>query len=247
MSRISGFGGFKAIFSQQSRHSELLSRFGRSFDQILDGYLPSRKGVKARKEKFELDDQVLELFVGLDDDECGSVDLEEPLTDLLYFVVDLLQFQGERNAYDEIDFDGMAVDVLDALRVYHEAATQERSQPQHLVLVLDRRLQAFPWESLPYLESASVSRVGSMLSLRECIMAMKMSNSNPQANEASHAKDYHTVPRTSGTFILNPSSDLKGTQTTLNPALSSLVKCSDFPWTSIVNEIPDEGPLRGQL
>ena len=32
----------------------------------------------------------------------------------------------------------------------------------HLVLVLDRRLQAFPWENMPCLQGESVSRVGSM-------------------------------------------------------------------------------------
>jgi separase len=34
---------------------------------------------------------------------------KDTLMDLLYFVVDILQFQGERNAYDEIDFDMMVV------------------------------------------------------------------------------------------------------------------------------------------
>ena len=37
-----------------------------------------------------------------------SNDVDEPLMDLLYFVVDILQFNGERNAYDEIDFDSVS-------------------------------------------------------------------------------------------------------------------------------------------
>jgi separase len=49
---------------------------------------------------------ILGLFVSLG---CPSDenDLDEPLLDLLYFVVDILQFHGEHNAYDEIDFDSV--------------------------------------------------------------------------------------------------------------------------------------------
>jgi separase len=47
---------------------------------------------------------VLELFVALGEPTDDS-ELEDAVMDLLYFVVDILQFQGERNAYDEIDFD----------------------------------------------------------------------------------------------------------------------------------------------
>ena len=54
-----------------------------------------------------LDLRVLELFVGLGNP-SDSNDLDEPLMDLLYFVVDILQFNGERNAYDEIDFDSVS-------------------------------------------------------------------------------------------------------------------------------------------
>ena len=53
-----------------------------------------------------LDQRVLELFIGLGSP-GEAEDLEEPLMDLLYFVVDILQFHGERNAYDEIDFDSV--------------------------------------------------------------------------------------------------------------------------------------------
>lgn len=87
---------------------DLLSRFQQSFQNILDKHLPSRQksGRGTQASRVNLDLQVLELFVGLG---CPSEtnEVDEALMDLLYFVVDVLQFNGERNAYDEIDFDSV--------------------------------------------------------------------------------------------------------------------------------------------
>ncbi|KAK0903240.1 separin protein [Friedmanniomyces endolithicus] len=227
------FGGFKAVLSQQARRPDLLARFRKSFDDILKRYLPSRQSSKGRDKPFALDDKVLELFIGLGNDQDGMVDLDEPLADLLYFVVDMLQFAGERNAYDEIDFDGMAVDVLDALRTYHEACIGPGQHAQHLILILDKRLQAFPWESLPYLQGSSVSRINSMLGLRERILAIRR-------QQSSLSDDRHNISRTSGTYILNPSGDLTSTQTMLCPPLESLAQVRGSSWTSVVQREPNE-------
>ena len=220
-------GGFKGVFSQAAIQPDLLVWFRRSFDEILARYLPSRKAAKGRTEHLALDDKVLELFIGLGNDEDGIIDLDEPLADLLYFVVDMLQFNGERNAYDEIDFDSMGVDVLDALRGYHEASPPA-GRDRHLILLLDKRLQAFPWESLPCLEGASVSRLGSMLALRERIIAMRQCTSDLPRG--------YIVNRNSGTYFLNPAGDLAHTQTTLSPALSKL----DPEWTRFTQREPNE-------
>ena len=101
-------GGFRGIFCQDQPRPNLLSRFQKSFYNILERHLPSRqKGSKAAKVgRVTLDQRVLELFIGLGSP-GEAEDLEEPLMDLLYFVVDILQFHGERNAYDEIDFDSV--------------------------------------------------------------------------------------------------------------------------------------------
>ena len=102
-------GGFKSIFSQTTPYPALLSRFQQSLQNILDKHLPSRQksGRGGQPSRVALDARVLELFVGLAKP-SDSNDLDEPLMDLLYFVVDILQFNGERNAYDEIDFDSVS-------------------------------------------------------------------------------------------------------------------------------------------
>lgn len=102
-------GGFKAIFSHTAQSPALLSRFQQSFQNILDKHLPSRQrsGRGGQSSRVALDLRVLELFVGLGNPR-DSNDLDESLMDLLYFVIDILQFNGERNAYDEVDFDSVS-------------------------------------------------------------------------------------------------------------------------------------------
>lgn len=105
-------GGFRGIFSQHPRWPELLARFQKSLEAILERYLPSRQKAVMRKSTFSesnvtFDPRILELFVGLGDPNSEDVDLDEPLMDLLHYVVDILQYNGERNAIDEIDFDSV--------------------------------------------------------------------------------------------------------------------------------------------
>ena len=226
------------MFSTQRRDPGAFEQFRRSFEDLLDRYLPSRQSAKGQSNKLSLDDKLLELFVGLGDHDNGQIDLDEPVLDLLYFVVDTLQYGGERNAYDEIDFDEMAVEVLDALRTYHSQVAQVPDERQHLVLVLDRRLQCFPWENMPCLQNTSVSRVGSMLSLRECILAARDKN-NFDLSALSDDKQF-IVGRDSGSYILNPSSDLKSTQATLIPALTTLATAVGNQWSSVVDRPPSE-------
>ncbi len=103
-------GGFRGMFSKHVPHRELLARFQQSLQNILDKYLPSRQrtGKAKGNRPIVLDSNVIELFVGLGEPN-ESNDIDEPLMDLLYFVVDILQFNGERNAYDEIELDSVSI------------------------------------------------------------------------------------------------------------------------------------------
>lgn len=233
-------GGFKGILSQHRKDSALLARFRKSFEGILDRHLPSRQGAKGRAKKLVLDSNILELFVGLGDDQDGEVDMDEQVLDLLYFVIDILQFNGERNAYDEVDFDVIATETMDTLRSYHEAASVSQVDQNHLVLILDRKLHAFPWESLPCLQGVSVSRVGSMLSLRERILAMRRLMKEGSEEE-------HFVSKQSGATILNPSGDLSRTQATMGPLLDSMTKTDGSTWQAITNRVPTEKDFVGAL
>ena len=105
-------GGFRGIFSQHRANSAVLARFHQSLQSILDKHLPSRRtsGKSSHQDRINLESQVLELFVGLGSP-SDTNDLDDQILDLVYFVVDILQFNGERNAYDEIDFDSVSQTV----------------------------------------------------------------------------------------------------------------------------------------
>ncbi|KAL4993717.1 Separin [Aspergillus recurvatus] len=226
------FGGFRGIFSPIPHGARLLARFASVFENILDKHLPSRrKGTRAEGPKLTLHPNVLELFVGvkgLDEQE----DPEDTLMDLLYFVVDILQFQGERNAYDEVDFDMMVVETLDAVRAYHEAARDEAKQrPSNTVLVLDKSLHLFPWESLPCLQGLPVCRVPSLECLRDRVLQFR-----------SQKRSTLGIDRRNGTYILNPTGDLQTTQGTFEKDLSGLKG-----WNGIVNRQPTEDEFKDSL
>ncbi|KAL9116752.1 MAG: hypothetical protein Q9187_006719 [Circinaria calcarea] len=211
-------GGFRGLFNQASTRNDLLSRFQQSFYNVLNKHLPSRQksGKTTKASRVNLDSRVLELFVGLGNPNEED-ELDEPLLDLLYFVIDILQFHGERNAYDEIDFDSIAIETLDALRHYHEAASeyQQTGETNHTILILDKALHCFPWESLPCMNGHPISRLPSLVCLRRRILQMRQQQS-PYLEEGIY------ISPTNTSYVLNPSNDLPSTQSTFLPALSSL-------------------------
>ncbi|KAG8165634.1 hypothetical protein KVR01_004186 [Diaporthe batatas] len=242
-------GGFKGIFSQHKRHPKLLAKFQKDFTNILDKHLPSRRQVRGKKSKataakVTLDTRILELFVGFGDATSIEGDFDEMLNDLLYFVVDILQFHGERNAYDEIEFDSMAVETLDALHSYHaEAKTlEETGARNHTILVLDKALHTFPWESLPCLQGLAVSRVPSLACLRRLILEQKPPSTAAETDGRGHPAGHH-VSISSGTYMLNTSGDLKTTQATFEEPLSAL----GDSWKRVVKKAPTEPEFEAAL
>jgi separase len=227
-------GGFRGILAPQYRHQDLLSRFSGSLLRSLDQHLPSRQ--KSRKRtgtEPHLHAHVIDLFVALGHPD--ERDLDDPIADLLYFVVDILQFQGEHNAYDEIDFDMITVEVLDALRCYHEALrVLDVEHTQHTILVLDKELLTFPWESLPCLDGRPVSRLPSLSCVESRLDEMRMQDQDACAL---------SISASNGAYILNPSSDLTSTQSTFAAAFSASLP----NFASIIDRIPTEAEFESYL
>jgi separase len=230
-------GGFKGIFSSHVRQPALLARFKKSFENVLNRHLPSRRGKKQQHQP-TLDTRIFELFVGLGDATNEELDMDDALMDLIYFVVDVLHFNGEHNAYDEIEFDTMVIETLDALRAYHNACAGVSVDSAHTILILDKSLHIFPWESLPCLQSLSISRLPSMAALRERLLAARPSNSTKDAPPG-----HYISADTGGTSILNPSGDLSHTLKTLKPRLD----CMPGQWTHIANRAPSEKEFESAL
>lgn len=224
-------GGFRGIFDAVPRDSTLLARFTDMFDKLLSKHLPSRHKSKENKAHIKVHENVLSLFIGLRD-LAKQESPEDSILDLLYFVVDILQFQGERNAYDEIDFDMMVIDTLDMLNSLHSQSPHDGTL-DHTILILDKTLHCFPWESLPCLHGLPVSRMPSLECLRERIVRFTSAQSPESPFE---------VNRHSGQIILNPSGDLKTTQNTFEGTLSH-----QKGWSAIVGRTPSEEEFKAGL
>ena len=227
-------GGFRGILSHQRRQEALLSRLSGSLNQSLNQHLPSRQKNKgATSAKVKLHAHVLDLFVTLG--HPNESELDDSISDLLYFVVDILQFQGEHNAYDEIDFDMITIEVQDALRCYHEALKDSAPEhPQHTILILDKELLAIPWESLPCLEGQAVCRMPSLSSVKSRLDRMRLQDPDAVALHIS---------KSDGAYVLNPSSDLTSTQATFADTFSTSIP----NFTSIINRAPTEPEVEACL
>lgn len=227
-------GGFRGILSDQQRHQDILSRFSGSLNQSLNQHLPSRQKHKLESNNnIQLHAHVLDLFVALGHpEEC---ELDDSINDLLYFVVDVLQFHGEHNAYDEIDFDMITVEVQDALRCYHEAVKMgDLKASQHTILVLDKELIAFPWESLSCLKGQAVTRMPSLGCIKKRLDRLRLQDPNASTLRIS---------RNNGAYILNPSTDLTSTQAAFSDVFSTSLATFD----SIINRCPTESEFESCL
>ena len=219
-------GGFRGVLSPTAFTESEIKEFGKALTRSLDNHLPSRQK-SGTIERVEIHDHVLETFLGLGHPD--QIGLDDSIIDLLYFVVDICQFNGEKNAYDEIDWDSMLVDVLDALKACHEARTTQ--PPRHTILVLDKELECFPWECMPCFINHPVSRMPSLAMIIDRLDQIRLQS------EVSDALSISTSTAR-GTIILNPSSDLKSTQDLFEPILTSQPTTSNF--TSLIKTTPTE-------
>ncbi|KAG0138703.1 peptidase family C50-domain-containing protein [Tuber indicum] len=229
-------GGFKGVFCQYALHKEYMAKFKSAFDKVLARHLPSRQNKRAKR--VNIDYRILELFIGLG--RPDEQDLDEALVDLIYFVVDILQFHGEGNAYDEVDFDVMVLELTEALAAYHKGVSfhpnEVASDVDHTILILDKSVHMFPWESLPCLRGHSVSRLPSLASLRDRILMMQEKEPSQQSRPGFYAD------KTRGAYILNPGSDLVNTQKAFEDDLRTLKT-----WEGVVGRPPSEEEFRRNL
>lgn len=223
-------GGFRGILSPRSVDARMTKLFGKGLTQALNKHLPSRQRSSNVTERVVVHDQVLNLFLRLSVAE--EDDLDDAVMDLLYFAIDILQVSGEKNAYDEIDWDALLVDTLDGLRACH--GTETSPETVHTILVLDKELECIPWEALPCLIEHPVSRMPSLGAIFE-----RLDQIRDQSRTAStFSINAATV---NGSYILNPAGNLMPTQDRLQPVLASLK--TRTPFTAMVNTPPNESQL----
>lgn len=202
------FNGLKGIFSPKVLSTELLEEFGLKFNEILHQNLPSRRQFGNPSMFTQIDHWILELMLQLNpQDEHFSFMLE----DLLYFVFDILLFQGEENAYDEIDFGVIHIQLEEQIRKFR-VQLFEVQEVCHTFLVIGNECHLFPWEKLSFMDSLSVSRVPSFGYLHDLLQRF----------------DYNLFPEVSLdgniSMILNPHGDLSRTETRFSCQFSQIAR-----------------------
>ncbi|TMW55065.1 hypothetical protein Poli38472_013827 [Pythium oligandrum] len=106
-----------------------------------------------------------------------------------------------------------------------------------IILILDHRLEQFPWEGLDVLRQRPVTRMPSMdLVIKNAERHFETAAAN-KGEASCVAVDVSRV-----SFLLNPAGDLMSTQQQLQPVLARGE--SDFGWHGIVGRIPEEDTLR---
>ena len=111
---------------------------------------------------------------------------------------------------------------------------------QHTILILDKDLHCFPWESLPCLNQQAISRIPSLGCLRDRILQQRSRFGRFGSSQTS--SETFRISGLAGASLLNPAGDLTATQERLEPALQEL--CS---WENIVQREPGETEMKSLL
>ena len=135
----------------------------------------------------------------------------------------------------------IVIEILDAMRQYHQSADMEGDeQRRHTILILDKKLHCFPWESLSCMKRQSISRLPSLLCLRQRILHH---NKQQEARSKSQQNDEGLrVRRQKGAFVLNPAGDLSNTQGNFECNLQGL-----SGWEGVMEREPQETEFKDYL
>lgn len=134
----------------------------------------------------------------------------------------------------------VVVDLREALEELHgtKSAPKTKSSPdEHTFLILDKRLQPFPWESLPCLRGRSVSRLPSLSFLRDRL--------DLAANRSPTAPHDFVVDYARTAYLINPGGDLKNTQQTFEPWLRE--QADKHGWSGVIGRTPLEEEVKQSL
>ena len=225
----SWFNGVQGFFSPEVVDSLLFGKFKSKFYEILHQNLPSRKLYGNPTMFIKVQDWVIELFLKLNPQE---LDFLSKMEDLIYFVLDILLFHGEENAYDEIDFSMLHVQLEEQVKKFR--ATMTTNSISHTFLVVSSSCHLFPWECLSFLKDLSITRVPSYVCLHKLL------------SRFDYKLPIHVTIKDNISMILNPNGDLSRTESKFKGMFQKIIDTK--PSSQLVmNEKPGEEALLKML
>ncbi|KAG0230739.1 hypothetical protein BGW41_002411 [Actinomortierella wolfii] len=148
----------------------------------------------------EIDKEICRLILNL-----GDQPAIDDLEDVIYFLLDAYQHHGAAFEYAEIDFSQLAALIQQALVVYWMAETQLGNDGfddgAHVILILDKHLQMFPWENLPVLRGEAVSRLPSIWFLRDRILRNQVISESSTTTAATAIAEAAVLPITLSSLL----------------------------------------------
>ncbi|KAM0787440.1 hypothetical protein ACM66B_003520 [Microbotryomycetes sp. NB124-2] len=235
---------FKSILLTQRFDNVAFGHFVTRVEDILKRSIV-RAAQDKRASKFKLDKSIVKCFASL-----PSSSREEDFEDVYHFAMESFQLSGIPAACDEVDVDQVVLDLRSAFEELHNADREDEPAPpsadksvdgqadgQHLLLMLDKTLQPFPWESLPCLRGKSVSRVPSLSFVRD---RLDLARNASGTHKGRLVVDAHKT-----SFVLNPAKDLANTQKTFEPWLEHQRRATG--WTGITARAPSDDEMRHSL
>ncbi|CAI6521539.1 AIS_HP2_G0019800.mRNA.1.CDS.1 [Saccharomyces cerevisiae] len=225
----SWFNGVQGFFSPEIVDSSLFVKFKDKFYEILHQNLPSRKLYGKPTMFIKVQDWIIELFLKLNPQEA---DFLSKMEDLIYFVLDILLFHGEENAYDEIDFSMLHVQLEEQIKKFR--ANMTTNSIFHTFLIVSSSCHLFPWECLTFLRDMSITRVPSYVCLNQLLLRF-------------HYKLPIDVSiKDNISMVLNPNGDLSRTESKFKDMFQKIIDTK--PSSQLVmNEKPDEETLLNML
>ncbi|KAG5422064.1 ESP1 [Candida metapsilosis] len=194
------FGGFKGIFEP----------IGPSFDNFKLDLMKILKTHFSNKidSAVSLNDVIIEAFHGLKGYDRACID------DLLYFLMEILSFHLNVDA-TQVNFERLHESIQDLINKH-----QSRDSSEHIVLIPSARCSFFPWESLQFLRSKSVTRMPSVSMLIDVLQKQS------------------PVKKNDVYYLINPGGDLKTSQERFQPVIE---KCKT--WKGLAGVKPKEDKI----
>ncbi|KAF9921248.1 hypothetical protein FBU30_008775 [Linnemannia zychae] len=238
------------LFNFKETLEKILSQAGKEFPATPARHVRSRnRGTTDSKkdsvDQIEINIELCRVILNLGDQPTNS-----ELCDVIHFLLDAYQFMNVATPgssststgnnswssgslsieYTEEQFNQIAIQIREALQHYWEVEVASNNngydEGAHVILILDKHLQMFPWESCPVLREEAVSRVPSIWFLRDRILRQRHlsriqnmddddleqhSNLYKTPTEEPHWKDLEVNGRKTF-YLLNPGKDLKNTE-----------------------------------
>ncbi|KZV89225.1 hypothetical protein EXIGLDRAFT_771939 [Exidia glandulosa HHB12029] len=235
-------GAFKTVLNDPLPLSnEAVDALRARLEAVFARNVASKVKDKRQISKLSLNASLVECFLTLDPT-CRDEELE----DLVYFMLDLYQFNGVSVAAHDIDVDTVVVDlrvVLEECKAKVKSAQRQDvddDRRRHLFLVLDKNVQGVPWESIPVLRGRAVSRIPTIAFLMDRLQLSRTLTASTPSQKVRRpvVTDRALVNPAKTTYILNPSGDLKSTEQAFAPWLKEMDK--EVGWDGIIGRAPAE-------